>query len=69
MTGNAMRWDGAAKRDKLNAAVLRGKQIVPVPIDHEFWQAWRDRKAMRAAGYRVRKVNGCWRAWIERQAG
>jgi hypothetical protein len=67
-----MQWGRATKRDKLNAARLSGQQIIPVPTDRAFWfwQAWRDdRKAMRAAGYRVRKVNGCWRAWIERPAG
>jgi hypothetical protein len=26
----------------------------------------RDPKAMRAAGYHVRKVNGRWQAWIEK---
>jgi hypothetical protein len=60
--------DQARQAERRGAA--REKEIIPVPTDRAFWKAWRDdRKAMRAAGYRVRKVNGCWRAWIERQAG
>jgi hypothetical protein len=69
MTGRAMRWAQAAKRDQANAAALRGpKQIIPIAIDQTFWKAWRDDPAaMKAAGYRVTKDRaGRWRAWIER---
>jgi hypothetical protein len=55
----------ATERDKLDAAMLSGQQIIPVLTDRAFRD---DQKGMRA-GYRVRKVNGRWRAWIERQAG
>jgi hypothetical protein len=45
----------------------RAKEIIAVPIDALFWKAWQDDpKAMREAGYRVRKVGGRWQAWIER---
>jgi hypothetical protein len=67
MTGRAMRWDKAAKRDKFNDDALRGKQIIPVKTDEAFWKSWRGAQTeMRAAGYRVRKVDGKWQAWIER---
>jgi hypothetical protein len=62
-----MRWDIAAKRAKIGDEHCRAKQITRVPIDQTFWKAWRDDpKAMRAAGYHVRKDrNGRWQAWIE----
>jgi hypothetical protein len=62
-----MQWDQAAKRDKFNERE-RAKQIIRVPTNESFWQSWRDdQKAMRDAGYRVRKDrNGKWQAWIER---
>jgi hypothetical protein len=67
MTGKAMQWDRAAKRAKVNDTALRGQQIIPVKIDAAFWMAWRDdQRGMRAAGYRVTKINGQWKAWIER---
>jgi hypothetical protein len=63
-----MHWDTAAKRNKLDAERGRTKEIVPVQIDASFWRSWKDDpKAMREAGYHVRKErDGRWRAWIER---
>ena len=70
MTGRAMQWGRAAKRDRVNAEALREKEIVPIKIDQAFWRSWRsDPKAMRQAGVRVTKIGGRWRAWIERKAG
>jgi hypothetical protein len=66
MTG-AMQWDKASKLDRMHDHDLRGKQIVPIKADESFWRSWRgDPKTMRASGYRVSKVNGQWKAWIER---
>jgi hypothetical protein len=60
-------WDTARKRGKLGGEHGRAKEIVAVPTDKAFWRSWRDDpKAMREAGYRVRKINGRWRACIER---
>ena len=61
-----MQWDKAGKRAKLNDGELRGKRIITVKTDAAFWKAWKDSpEAMRASGYRVRKVGGRWHAWIE----
>jgi hypothetical protein len=35
--------------------------------DDAFWRCWRDNpRAMKRDGYRVKKINGEWRVWIER---
>jgi hypothetical protein len=64
-----LRWETAAKRDKLSSEHGRAKEIIPIKIDQTFWNAWRDDpQAMREAGYRVKKDDrsGRWIAWIER---
>lgn len=61
-----MRWDIANKRDKV--AMHTTTTRIPVRLDEAFWKAWRENPdAMRADGYRVQKVGGKWRAWIERK--
>jgi hypothetical protein len=70
MTGARMRWDLAAKRQRMAQDYSRPKEKIPIRCDDLFWQAWRDdRAAMRAAGYRVTKIGSRWHAWIEGDVG
>ena len=60
-----MRWDLATKRQAARAPMT--VERIPVKADESFWTTWRDDPdAMRAAGYRVRKVDDRWQVWIER---
>lgn len=59
-----LNWEKANKEVAI-AGPLPTRYIL-VKTDEDFWRSWRDDKiAMRAAGYRIRKVNGQWQAYIE----
>lgn len=63
MAGRELKWNQASKR-KLSE--FTGIDVKPIPTDDAFWRAWKtDPNAMRAAGVKLRKVDGQWQAWME----
>jgi len=66
MSGKEMNWHLASKRRNAMAPRSDARRI-PVQPDENFWRCWKDDKsAMRAAGYRVEKIErGGWRVFIE----
>lgn len=59
-------WEKQNRLDRARKQIERNR--VFFDPDEDFWRAWKDDKiGMRAAGYRVTKVDGEWKVWVEKE--